>query len=36
MYIAGIIGYLIWPALIIISWLVILFAVKSYEKKFPD
>jgi hypothetical protein len=35
MYIAEILQYLIWPAFIIISWLIIKGAVEFYEKKFP-
>ncbi len=36
MYISAIIEYLIWPAFIIISWVVIKYALSAYEKKFPE
>jgi len=35
MYISGLIQYLIWPAFIIASWLIINAGLKIYEKKFP-
>jgi hypothetical protein len=36
MYIPQILQYLLWPALILISWFAIWYAVKYFEKKFPD
>jgi hypothetical protein len=36
MYISGVIEYLIWPAFIILSWVVIKYALSAYEKKFPE
>ena len=36
MYISGILQYLIWPAFILICWLVIKYALSAYEKKFPE
>ena len=36
MYLNAILQYLIWPALIIMSWFVIKYALAFYEKKFPD
>jgi hypothetical protein len=36
MYISEILEYLIWPAFIIASWLIIKFALAAYEKKFPE
>jgi len=36
MYISAIIEYLIWPAFIIISWVVIKYALSAFEKKFPE
>jgi len=36
MYIKEILEYLIWPAFIIISWLVIKVSLAAYEKKFPQ
>jgi hypothetical protein len=35
MYLAQIIQYLIWPALIIAAWVAIRVALNYYEKKFP-
>jgi hypothetical protein len=35
MYIKEILEYLIWPAFIIISLLVIKFSLAAYEKKYP-
>jgi uncharacterized membrane protein YGL010W len=35
MYIPQILQYLIWPAFIIISWVVIKIGLSYYEKKFP-
>jgi hypothetical protein len=36
MYINEILEYLIWPGFILVSWLIIWFAVAAYEKKFPE
>jgi hypothetical protein len=36
MYITQILQYLLWPALIIISWLIIKNVLASFEKKFPE
>lgn len=36
MYLSQILNYLLWPALIIISWIVIRIALAYYERKFPD
>jgi len=36
MYIKAILEYLIWPGFIVLSWLVIKFALAAYEKKFPS
>jgi len=36
MYISQILQYLLWPALILISWFVIRIALSYYEKRFPD
>jgi len=36
MYIQGILNYLIWPLFIIVSWYIISYALKVYEKKFPS
>jgi len=36
MYISQILQYLIWPAFILLSWLVIKFALSVYEKKFSE
>jgi hypothetical protein len=35
MYLSAILQYLIWPAFIIVSWLIIKAALSYYEKKFP-
>jgi len=35
MYIKGIIDYLIWPAFIIICWVIIKAGLTYYEKRFP-
>lgn len=35
MYIAEILQYMIWPAFILISWLIIKAGLDYYEKKFP-
>jgi hypothetical protein len=35
MYINEILGYLLWPAFILVSWLVLRMALGAYEKKFP-
>jgi len=36
MYTSAIIEYLIWPAFILLSWIVIKMALSNYEKKFPE
>jgi len=36
MYISAILEYLIWPAFILISWLVIKYSLSAFEKKFPE
>jgi len=36
MYISQILQYLIWPAFILLSWVVIKYALSAYEKKFPE
>ncbi len=36
MYITQILQYLLWPVMIIVTWFLIRFAVKYYEKRFPD
>jgi len=36
MYIHQIFIYLLWPVLIIASWLAIKIALSAYEKKYPD
>jgi len=36
MYITEILKYLIWPAFIMLSWLIIKYAIFIYEKKFPE
>ncbi len=35
MYIASVLTLLSWPALILVSYLIIRWAVKTYEKKHP-
>jgi hypothetical protein len=35
MYISGLLQYLIWPAFIIVSWLIIKAGLSYYEKRFP-
>lgn len=35
MYISGVIQYLIWPAFIIVAWVIIKAGLSYYEKKFP-
>jgi hypothetical protein len=35
MYFPQILQYLLWPALILISWFAVRFALSYYEKKFP-
>jgi hypothetical protein len=35
MYITGIINYLIWPAFILVAWLIIWAALRYYDRKFP-
>jgi hypothetical protein len=36
MYIQQILQYLIWPALILVSWFAIKIALSAYEKRFSD
>jgi hypothetical protein len=36
MYLKEILQYLIWPVFIILSWVIITFALSVYEKKFPE
>jgi hypothetical protein len=36
MYIIGILQYLIWPGFIILSLIIIKFALAAYEKKFSE
>ena len=36
MYISQIAEYLIWPAFILISWMVVNSALKAYDRKFPE
>jgi hypothetical protein len=36
MYITQILQYLLWPIIIIISWIAVWYAVKYFEKKSPD
>ncbi len=36
MYITELLYYLIWPAFIFVSWLIIRAGQKHWEKKFPD
>jgi hypothetical protein len=36
MYIDEILEYLIWPGFILLSWVVIKYALSVYEKKFPE
>jgi hypothetical protein len=35
MYIDEILGYFLWPAFILVSWLILRIALTAYEKKFP-
>jgi hypothetical protein len=35
MYITEILQYLLWPALIAVTWFVVSFLLARYEKKFP-
>jgi hypothetical protein len=36
MYISQILQYLIWPAFILLSWVIVKYALSVYEKKFPQ
>jgi hypothetical protein len=36
MYISQILQYLIWPAFILLSWVIVEYALSAYEKKFPQ
>jgi hypothetical protein len=36
MYITEFLEYLIWPAFIILSWIMVKFTLSMYEKKFPE
>ena len=36
MYISSIIGYLTWPALIILSYYMILWALKKFDRKLAE
>jgi hypothetical protein len=36
MYVPQILQYLLWPAMIILSWFVISLTLSYYEKKFPE
>ncbi|HPF03593.1 MAG TPA: hypothetical protein PLV06_11320 [Bacteroidales bacterium] len=36
MYIKEILQYLLWPVLIALTWFAVKFALKIYEKRFPE
>jgi hypothetical protein len=36
MYITQILQYLIWPAFILLSWVIVDYALSAYEKNFPQ
>jgi hypothetical protein len=36
MYISQILQYLLWPALIVISWFAVRFTLSYFEKRFPE
>lgn len=36
MYLTSILFYLTWPALILVTWLLILFALKKFEKRWKE
>jgi len=36
MYIREILGYLVWPVFIVVSWYAIKLALLLYEKRFPS